>query len=308
MSTTAAGLPPNVATYLAALRAELSDLAPDERDDLLAEVEPSLLEAAADGDEPIAGRLGAPADFAADLRASAGLPPKPSPPRRTGLGERLRALASKPGARRTQAIAHELAPVWWAARAYLAVGLLAIVLGIEWSTLHPAFPRFGGAAGTALVLATALAGSFALGLRHRHARGATRRALVALNAVLLLAAIPVLDRARENPPPVVYTEIVPAPQRPGLVYDDVAVENVYPYDRKGRLLRDVRLYDQLGRPLEALKETVDPERRHVRERNGARAFNAYPIRYFEPGTRRVARPNAGPEIEPRPLRTRPSGR
>ena len=82
MSTTT-GLPPNVAEYLDALRAELADLAPEERDDLLSEVEPSLLEAAADDDEPIAARLGPAADFAADLRASAGLPPAPrgAPPR-----------------------------------------------------------------------------------------------------------------------------------------------------------------------------------------------------------------------------------
>jgi hypothetical protein len=304
MSTTAAGLPPNVATYLAALRAELSDLAPDERDDLLAEVEPSLLEAAAEGDEPIAGRLGAPADFAADLRASAGLPPKPSA-RRSGIGPRVRELAANPRVRRARAIARELAPVWWAIRAYLAVGLLAILLGLDWSIEHPALPRFGGAAGTALVLALALAGSFALGLRNRVATGGRRRALIALNAVLLLAAIPVLPHVTDAPAAVLYTDVVAAPPQDRLTYQGVVVENVFPYDRKGRLLHDVRLYDQLGRPLEALPPGADPDRRHVRERNGARTFNAYPIRYFEPRTRRVARPNAGPEIDPPPLRTPP---
>ena len=303
MSTTATGLPPNVEAYLAALRAELSDLAPEERDDLLAEVEPSLLEAAADGDEPIAGRLGAPADFAADLRASAGLPPAPPSARPSGLLVRLRELASAPAARRARGTARELAPVWWAARAYLAVGLLAILLGVEWSVQHPALPRFGSVGGTALVLALALAGSFALGLRSRHATGGRRAALIALNAVLVVAAVPVLDRATDAPVPVIYTDTVPADA--GLTYDGVAIENIYPYDRSGRLLHDVRLYDQLGRPVEALGAGIDPERRPVRERGGARTFNAYPIRYFEPGTRRVARPDASPEIDPAPLRTRP---
>jgi hypothetical protein len=106
---------------------------------------------------------------------------------------------------------------------------------------------------------------------------------------------------------VVYTGTVPAPERAGLTYQGVAVENVYPYDRKGRLLHDVRLYDQFGRPIEALPPGGDLDRRQVRQRNGARTFNAYPIRYYEPGTRRVARPNAGPEIDPLPLRTRPPG-
>jgi hypothetical protein len=304
MSTTATGLPPNVATYLAALRAELSDLAADERDDLLAEVEPSLLEAAADGEEPIAGRLGAPADFAADLRTSAGLPPKPAA-RPAGMTRRLRELAASPRARQARNVARELAPVWWAVRAYFAVGLTAILLGIDWSLQHPALPRFGSAAGTALVLALALAGSFALGLRHRGVQGGPRRTLIALNAVLLVAAVPVLDRARDAPAAGVYTEFVSGPTQPGLAYDGVAVENVYPYDRKGRLLHDVRLYDQRGRPLDAVKETADPDRRHVLKRNGTRAFNAYPIRYFEPGTRRVARPDAAPDIDPAPLKTRP---
>jgi uncharacterized membrane protein len=76
MTAATAGLPANVSAYLAQLRAELEDLAADERDDLLAEVEASLLESA--GDEPLAAQFGPPAAFAADLRASAGLPPKPT--------------------------------------------------------------------------------------------------------------------------------------------------------------------------------------------------------------------------------------
>ena len=58
MSTTT-GLPPNVADYLQELRAELMDLAAEERDDLLSEVEPSLFEAAGETDEPLAAPAGA---------------------------------------------------------------------------------------------------------------------------------------------------------------------------------------------------------------------------------------------------------
>jgi hypothetical protein len=83
-----------------------------------------------------------------------------------------------------------------------------------------------------------------------------------------------------------------------------AVENIYPYDRQGRLLHDVRLYDQRGRPI-VVQGLGDPNRRPVFERGGRRTLNAFPIRHFEPGTRRVARPNAGPDIDPRPLRTPP---
>ena len=61
--------------YLQALEHELADLAPDERADLLEEVEASLLEL---DDDPVA-RLGPPAQFAAELRESAGLPPVAPP-------------------------------------------------------------------------------------------------------------------------------------------------------------------------------------------------------------------------------------
>jgi hypothetical protein len=310
MSTTT-GLPPNVAVYLAALRAELADLAVEERDDLLSEVEPSLLEAAAEGDDPIEARLGPAADFAADLRTSAGLPPAPrAHARPTGLRSALARLASTPSARRAVAVLGELAPVWWAARAYVAVGLLALLLDVGWSVQHAWLPRFGSAAGTALVLAVTLAASLALGLRSRRAGGTLRRAVVVLDVALLVAALPVLDRATDAPfvVPEEFTVAPPAEPPSGVVLEGVAVENIYPYDRKGRLLHDVRLYDNFGRPLDIRPGAGDRDRRQVVERGGERAFNAFPIRHFEPGTRRVARPDAGPEVAARPLRTPPLAR
>ena len=116
------GLPPNVAEYLGALRTELADLAPEERDDLLSEVEPSLLEAAADDDEPIAARLGPAAAFAADLRASAGLPPAPhgEPAAPRGLRASVLELSRHPVVAGAASVLRELAPVWWVARAAAA--------------------------------------------------------------------------------------------------------------------------------------------------------------------------------------------
>jgi hypothetical protein len=82
------------------------------------------------------------------------------------------------------------------------------------------------------------------------------------------------------------------------------VQNVYAYDRRGRLLHDVRLFDQNGNPLDvgARAAAADPLRRLVRTRGGRRVLNAFPIRYFEPGTRRVAHPNAAPRRRIAPLR------
>ncbi|MGI8801341.1 MAG: HAAS signaling domain-containing protein [Solirubrobacteraceae bacterium] len=74
-----------VAAYLAAVRAAVADLGADERDDLLVEVEASLIETAGEDDRPIVERLGPPAEFAAELRASAGRSGAPSPSwRRSG--------------------------------------------------------------------------------------------------------------------------------------------------------------------------------------------------------------------------------
>ena len=71
------------------------------------------------------------------------------------------------------------------------------------------------------------------------------------------------------------------------------------------LLEDIRLYDEVGRPLTIGVANQDPNRRTVRTRSGGIALNAFPIRYYEPGTRRVAEPTAGVEVSPAPLATKP---
>ena len=204
MSTTT-GLPPNVAAYVEALRAELSDLAPEEREDLLSEVEPSLLEAAADDDEPIAARLGPPADFAADLRVSAGLPPAPRAAGAqpdSGRRATLRELARHPAVNRTANVLRELAPVWWVARAYVAVAALALVTGQSASDVagyarYAEVPRLGGPAAGLLVLALATVASIAAGIAARRHPGRRRGALIAVNAVLVVLAIPVVEQLAE---------------------------------------------------------------------------------------------------------------
>jgi hypothetical protein len=107
-------------------------------------------------------------------------------------------------------------------------------------------------------------------------------------------AAELLDRVKNRP----LTTVVAAESAstPGLALDGVPVENVYPYSREGRLLLDVLLYDQLGNPLDVRPLAADPDRRVLRGIDGAELFNSFPIRYFEPGTRRVERPGAAPMI------------
>jgi len=70
-----------VVTYLAGVRAELSDLPPGELEDVLDDVTGHLTEVAAElGGEPTAtalqGRLGTPRQYADELRTAAGYPPR----------------------------------------------------------------------------------------------------------------------------------------------------------------------------------------------------------------------------------------
>jgi hypothetical protein len=81
------------------------------------------------------------------------------------------------------------------------------------------------------------------------------------------------------------------------------VRNIYAYGRDGRMLLDVRLYDQDGRPLEIGRGAVDPDRRVIVDARGRRVYNAFPVRYYEPGTRRGANPTAGSRVRPPEIRT-----
>jgi hypothetical protein len=309
-------VPVEVATYLAALRAELEDLPHEEREDLLAEVEASLIDAAEEGERPIAAHLGPPEAFAAELRASAGLHPQPAAPPppapsllalARGLASRLAADPRLAGARRRGA---ELAPVWWVARAYVAVAALTLLAGGEWSAAHPALPHLGGPLPAALVLLAAAAASVALGLRARRGGTGLRAAALALNLLLVALCVPVLAHAADASPYGAFPEAMPvpvaaAPLPGGLVNNGNKVRNVYAYARDGRMLHDVLLYDEAGQPLEIGRGETDPQRRVVIGRGGQLLYNAFPIRYFDPGTGQVTNPNAGPPIRIPPIRTPP---
>ena len=85
--------------------------------------------------------------------------------------------------------------------------------------------------------------------------------------MLPLATI-LLDELRwDGPERVVFAAAYPPPPA-GLAYDGERVQNIYPYDRKGRLLHDVRLFDESGRPLDVLRGGFNPNRATVKARSG----------------------------------------
>ncbi len=306
--TAATAPPPEVAAYLAAVRDSLSDLPASERDDLVAEVEPSLVEAAAEGGA-IAARLGPPEEFAAELRAAAGLhESSPSTPRPSELAARLRTLAARirndPRLVAPARIARDLAPIWWVARAYFAVGALAFALDEQWSARYPVVPRLGGSGETgALAIAVAAVISAWLGLRARRHGPLFPRAGAVLNALLALAIFPTLAEVTDTKAhdALVAAAYAPRPQAvapTGVSNNGTRVDNIYPFSRDGKLLHDVLLYDGAGRPIEVPSNRgLDPDRRYVVTNGNKPLFNVFPIRYYEPGTRRVERPNAMPYVE-----------
>jgi hypothetical protein len=276
-----------VTGYMEQVRAALADVPPGEREELLADVEGSL----ADGEGSPEERLGPPDRFAQELRLAAGL--EPATAKRAGLADRVRPLAQRVSI---------FAPLWWIARAYVAVTALGLLTGATWPDRPVHFvPMLHSRTWTIAICLAALVASIWLGVRRV-------RWEPALNVVLAVAAVPVLvhdirHRSWQTPAPPAQIVVAATPVD-GLAYGGTRVLNVYAYDRAGRLLHDVRLYDQAGHPLNvgATKPAADPLRRQVRTRGGTVVLNAFPIRYFQPGTSTIAHPNAAPRARVAPLR------
>jgi hypothetical protein len=294
--TTAAQVPSEVETYLARVRAALADIPADERAELLEEVEASLHETASETGGSVAAQLGPPEDFAAELRSAAGLHPV-TELKQPSLRAALARLTSAPRVMSLARYARELAPIWWAVRGYVTVAALALAAGASWSVSHHSVPRIGSAKAGAVLILFAIIASVALGLWSRR-RSETRVPVAILNLILLAATVPVgihlAHRGGQTAaaPIVVQTAVVP-----GLAYDGAPVDNIYPYSRDGRLLHDVLLYSGAGTPLNVSTTAYDPYRRILLTRSGSRVYNAFPVRYFEPGTKVVRRPNAGPKVK-----------
>lgn len=312
MSVITDDTPAEVEAYLAAVRETLSDLPSAERDDLLAEVEASLREAA-DDTGSIGARLGSPEEFAAELRSAAGLHEPPSAASRVSGRELLQRIAADSRVAALRRLGAELAPIWWVLRGYLVVAGLATAWHTSWSArypfvprfgsaelgLYPIVPRFGGAEVGLALIVLAVAVSVGLGLKWLNDGSSSRRSVVALNVVCLVLLLPVGSHLGGGARGTTHVVVVHEPlTQPGLTYSGTPVRNIYPYSLDGKLLHDVLLYDGAGAPIEIGAEFKDPNRRVLTTSSGAPIFYSFPIRYYEPGTTRVAHPNASPPLVP----------
>ncbi len=243
--------------YLADVEAELADLPPEERAELLDDLAMHLVAVEEEQDDrPLAARLGSSADYAAELRAAAGLPPRAAvsarPTRAWAAGARTRIaqIGQQRWARELRTFVPSLRPAWWVLRGYLVV-LVPSLQGIDGTRDFPVPAPWGSHLVGVLAVLVGVTASVALGQRRLPRLIA---ALVLLgNAVLLTATWAALLDAPGRLSSYRFTAIVePALRSPEafpLTSVHGPVTNIFPYTAEGKPLTGVLLYDQDGRPL-----------------------------------------------------------
>lgn len=255
MSTSVAGT--EVRRYLEAIRTHLQDLPPDERDELLEDLEEHLLEVAAEEDGTLEQRLGPPATYAEELRISTGLSARGE--EGLGLAERIvhsqpvRAAAvalDSPQARALRRFVREVQPGWWVLRGYLAVVVPAIITSGNNVRNNIPFPYLGGSpvVGAALAL-VAIWLSVVLGRRGRTFRGA-KLLTIAGSLAVILASISTFASWHSGAYAYEGVDDGSGYEVDYLHHaDGTAIANICPYSSDGTLLTGVLLFDQEGRAI-----------------------------------------------------------
>jgi hypothetical protein len=307
-----------VARYATAVRAAFADLPGPERELLLEDLEDHLAEVTAEAGGPLSERLGRPEAYAAELRASAGLPASGAR-RRRGAGSWLRetwgarqgrrlwqAASTHPAGRVVIEFLPELRPAWWVLRGYLAVQAASAALSLLGDNLgglsFPVPQLLGSRVLGLLAVVAAVTGSVALGRR-----GTTRRGLVTLGnvglsvfAVAMLLELGASEAAGDQYSPEFVTTF--AGPVDGLRADGREISNIFPFDADGRPLADVYLIDQDGRPVVAThydQKFLEP--RQLLDRNGDQVANRYPqVQHELDPTTGQRHPGPTPEFRPPP--------
>lgn len=280
---------PEVSAFVDRVRERLADLTDEEREELVGGLEADIDELVADGGS--VAELGDPRAYADELRSAAGLGPsrpgggrRPRLRRRGGpapvaeeLGrtldavrDRWLALMDAPGLREAWGVVASLRPVWWVARAWVALELFDYFLGNgRWGL--DLFPTVGPQVVAALLLLAAVVVSVQIGRRRvwpGTARGAaawSRLLLAGLNvfaALALVFAVPQLPTQEDVSDAFDhgYGAGMRDDDHDGLTHRGDLVANVFPYDAAGRPLTGVQLFDQDGRPLSVARSIGESRR------------------------------------------------
>jgi hypothetical protein len=242
-----------VAEFATAVRAALSDLPPDELDELTDGLDADLSERLDESPDAAAG-LGDPLAYAEELRAAAGYPPRLA---RSHLGSALPNLRTLPQQIRTGwASALErhvwlasvggfltaLRPVWWLFRGAVVYALLASFLGINGLSFWPV--------GVAMVVL-----SVQLGRGRMLTRPWVLLSTRAVSVIAIVAAPFVLGSVLNAWSNAMYPSYPETYFPQGLNQSGRSIDNIFAYDAAGNPIDRVQLFDQDGNPLDLVADT-----------------------------------------------------
>lgn len=228
----------DVQAYITAVRAWLADIPPEDVDDLTLGMEADLAERVAESGGRLGDLLGQPESYAAELRAAAGLAPRPAPVDGMGRGRGVSGLGSwardvGDGLLTRFPWLGDLRPVWWLARGAVLAWVVVLFLGTS----------------SLLLLLFGAGLSFWWGRRSvgvTRTAGARRLAAAvnAFAAVMVLPAFIVAVSSSDGGGAVDQTFDVP-----GLAVNGSQVQNLYVYDAQGNRVDGARVFDQQGQGL-----------------------------------------------------------
>lgn len=294
--TSTDALSAHVRGYAQAVRLHLADLGPDVAEDLTDGLEADLTEAVLDDGRAPADAVGTqafdlaahfgPADeYAAELRAAAGLPPaagdRPAgqgPVRALGAAwtvasERWksawRPLTSTPGWAAALEFVRSLAPAWWILRGWVAAQVVLWPAGMTEVMLWPT----STAARVLVVAAVVVSIQWGRGRWMPRWAWFPRAVAVASVAAAVLAIPMVADVEADSRPAAAggsgyntgwsdgyysaqidEAAAVNQDQADGVWVDGMQVSNIFAYDSAGDPIRDVQLYDDRGRPVRTISD------------------------------------------------------
>jgi hypothetical protein len=249
-----------IQAFADAVRVALSDLPVDEVEDLTDGLEADLTERFDDTGTD----FGDPDDYADELRAAAGLPPRGKRAHTSASSILTAAAIDAAGAfrslyehrftRRIAGFFVSLRPLWWLFRGLVFYFLVTLLFRVPPADVNPI---------TFFLAAAALIVSVQFGRGKWLPRQWMRRGLLVVNVLLVLAVptavfgIAAIFGAGYSSA-YASSQADPAADQQGLFYNDNQVTNIFAYDANGHPLTDVQLFDQSGQPLNTVDDPTSP--------------------------------------------------
>ena len=273
-----------VEAYIDEVRARLVGVPDDERAELLDEITTHVREVAREhGPEHLRERLGSPAQFGDELRASAGYAAPEPEAKPAGAVRRLWGKArDRFQSDRTQEVWQKLEPGWFVVRGVLFGYAVFQVAGVQ----RELMPRLGNSRvlGVAVLVLGAVA-SFMLGERRPAVQTKwARRGRIGAEAAIVILGLAFLTEAGKAR--VMHFDSGNAAYQTDACLRDSAgrpIGNLFAYDPAGQLIPQFFLTDQSGRPIDNLCPDQAQLNQHgpgkttyTRDANGAPVYNVFP--------------------------------